>query len=183
MKRFQLLSLFLMLFVALFVLSSNVFADEAVFEISRGEVLHDPDSQNMRFLFRPNINIFGESTQILKAVLSTDILPLTNDTTFLEIRIYPLTTNWNENNVTWINPWSVPGGDFDELQYAHALVTLPDEQEVTFNLTDLFQRFCDGRLEYYGLLVSVSTNSWDTFTLSNLNSDDPLATINVVYFE
>ncbi len=183
MKRFKILGSLFILIVSLLVLSGNVIAGEVMYEISRGKVIHDPDSQNNRFIFRPEIDIFGESTYIVKATLSTEITPLTNDTTFLEIRIYPITTDWYGNNVSWTNPWNEPGGDFDELHYAHALVSLPQEQEVRFDLTNLLQGFCSGNLEYYGFIVTVSASSWDAFTLSNLHSNRPLATINVVYFQ
>lgn len=66
--------------------------------------------------------------------------------------IYRVTSNWNENTVTWLS-WSLLGGDFDSgISY---FTFLPDQQDcmLTMDITSLVQAWVNGTYPNYGLML------------------------------
>ncbi len=156
-------------------------ADENIVEINSAIVIRSPDYGDFRVLMRPEIE-FPDTTMVVdRAFLNLTASPQTDDTTFISIRLHPIITDWDANNVTWDLPWTEPGGDFDDVFYAEKMITLPDNQEISIDFTDLCMRWADGRLPYYGFLLRVSANSLSRFTVHRENNRGPWATVSMKY--
>jgi hypothetical protein len=96
--------------------------------------------------------------------------------------VYPITTEWSAETVTWNNPWTNPGGDFDDVNYAEYAVSIPGKQNIQVDLTDLCMRWADGRLPYHGFLISVSESSLAGIDLLNQEGDGgPIARLTISY--
>lgn len=80
------------------------------------------------------------------------------------IYIYRVTSAWTEAAATW-QTWTTPGGDFDS-SIAYGLF-IPDQVNcaATIDLTNLVQRWTNGSLPNYGILLyATGSNHIFTFT-------------------
>ncbi len=66
----------------------------------------------------------------------------------LLLQIVPITTAWDSGEVSWTEPWTTPGGDYDATVARFLALPSPGER-VQVDLT-LFVRNCD---RYHGILV------------------------------
>jgi hypothetical protein len=112
-----------------------------------------------RVLMRPELPVPDSGMVVNSATLSLQTSLMTNDSTFISLRFYPILTDWENDNVGWYNPWENPGGDFDETCYGEKTVTLLNGQNIEIDFTDLFQRWADSRLPYYGIIFMLSESS------------------------
>jgi len=165
----------------IYALTAFALGEEIAIGINDIAVIQDADSHTRHILLKPDIPVPDTNIVINHANLSLRISPNTNDTTFISIRFYPITTDWDINNVNWFSPWSEPGGDYDEAYYAEFTITLPEEQDIQFDLTDIFQRWADSRLPYYGLLMGISESSLHELGPIIRNNDNYLASIVINY--
>jgi hypothetical protein len=144
-------------------------------------VINSPNQDAVHILAKPDLGLPDTTLMIDRAILSAAISPQTQDTvTFISVRLHPITTDWDLANVGWTNPWTEPGGDYDEIHYGEFLTTDVGNQPIKMDITSLLMRWIDGRLPYYGFLVKISRSSIDRFTLVR-NGNDPYATINIHY--
>ena len=157
------------------------FADENIVEINSAIVIRSPDNSDFHVLMKPQIE-FPDTTMVVgRAFLNLTASPLTDDTTFISIRLHPITTDWDPGNVSWDSPWTDPGGDFDSVLYAEKMITLPNNQEIRIDFTDLCMRWADGRLPYYGFMLRVSASSLSRFAVHRENDSGPWATVSIQY--
>jgi hypothetical protein len=157
------------------------FGEETVVNINSAIAISSPDQDALHILVKPALGLPDTTLRIERAILSATISPQTQDTTtFISIRMHPITTDWDPGNVNWNTPWTEPGGDIDEIHYGEFLTTEVGNQPVEMDITSLLMRWTNGRLPYYGLLVKISRSSIDRFTLVR-NGNDPYATINIHY--
>jgi hypothetical protein len=65
---------------------------------------------------------------------------------------YRVTSNWNENTVTW-SSWTTPGGDFDNSISYFSFI--PDQNNclLTMDIRDLVQLWVKGSYPNYGFLL------------------------------
>ncbi len=162
------------------MLAGIAVADENIVEINTTTVIHSPDNSNFRILMRPGIQFPDTNMVVDRAFLNLMVSPQTEDTTFISIRLHGITTEWDPNNVSWDSPWVGEGGDYDSVFYAEKMITLPEDQEISIDMTDLCMRWADGRLPYYGFLLKVSQSSLAGFTVARQN-DAPWATFTIKY--
>lgn len=168
-------------FACMFILAGQVLAEESVFEITAATTIA-PDSGNARLLMKPVIGLPDTTMVIDRAILDLWVSPQTDDTTYISIRVHPITTNWSSETVSWTTPWTNPGGDFDEVNYAEYAISVPGEQNIQVDLTDLVMRWVDGRLPYYGFLISISESSLAGVTfLNGGGGTGPLARLTISY--
>jgi hypothetical protein len=168
-------------FACMFILARQVFAEESVFEITTATTI-TPDSGNARLLMKPGISLPDTTMVIDRAILDLWVSPQTEDTTYISIRVYPITTNWSSETASWTTPWTNPGGDFDEVNYAEYAISLPGEQNIQVDLTDLCMRWADGRLPYYGFLIDISESSLAGVTfLNGEGGNGPIARLTISY--
>ncbi len=163
------------------LLAGQLWAEEGVFEIQSALTIM-PDSGNARLLMRPEIGFPDTTTIIDWATLDLWVSPQTEDTTYISIRIYPITTDWSPETATWNSPWANPGGDFNDINYAEYAISIPGERNIQVDLTDLCMRWADGRLPYYGFLIAISESS--LAGVDFLNEDGgtgPLARLTLIY--
>ncbi len=86
--------------------------------------------------------------------------------------LYRLANSWREgtgtsgqdtgNGVTWltrdgINPWSSPGGDFDQEPLAASSETLPDETQTreAYDITSLVKGWLGNTIDNYGIMAAI----------------------------
>ena len=150
------LSLLVFLALSIFVGFSQAMAEEAVFNIDQTSTIYPDDFSTTKILAKPQLQ-FPDTTSIIdRAFLNLIVEPTAADTTFISVRLYPITTDWSADNVTWNSPWTNPGGDFNDVNYSEYAVTLPGQQEIQIDLTDLCMRWADGRLPYFGFMIEVA---------------------------
>lgn len=163
------------------MLAGTATADENVVNINSAIVIRSPNYGEFHVLMRPQIK-FPDTTMVVdRAFLNLIASPQTDDRTYISIRLHPITTDWDGNNVSWDSPWTEAGGDIDEMFYGEHLIILPENQEIQIDITDLCMRWADGRLPYYGFLLKVSANSLSRFTVLRQNDSGPWATVSIQY--
>jgi len=171
-----------MALLGLAILMSAAVADEIAYDIQTPTVIAS-DDQGSRYLARPEVSFPDTAMVIDKAILELWVEPQTEDTvTYVSVRVYPITTDWNVDAVSWISPWTNPGGDFDDVFYAEYAIGSIGAQEIQIDMTDLCMRWADARLPYYGFLVGVSESS--LAPVQFLNGPDgnwPFATLRISY--
>jgi hypothetical protein len=118
-----------------------------------------------------------------KAILELWVEPQTEDTvTYVSVRVYPITTDWSSDAVSWSTPWSNPGGDFDDVFYAEYAISSIGPQEIQIDLTDLCMRWADARLPYFGFLIGVSESSLAPVQfLNGPHGNGPWGTLRISY--
>jgi hypothetical protein len=95
--------------------------------------------------------------------------------------IYRVTSDWNENTVTWSN-WSLPGGDFDNsISY---FAYLPDQNNcmLTMDTTNLVQAWVNGSYNNYGLMLySTGPNHIISYSSKESGTASEWPKLNIVY--
>ena len=167
-------------FLVVFWFASSL-GEEVEININSVMIINSPNQNAIHILAKPDLGLPDTTLMVDRAILSATISPQTQDTTtFISIRLYPITTDWNPANVNWNNPWTEPGGDCDQIHYGEFLVTDVGNQPIEMDITSLLMRWTDGRLPYYGFLIKISRSSSDRFTIVR-NGNDPHATIDIRY--
>lgn len=165
----------------LLLLAGQALAEENVIDVPNATMIA-PDSGNARYLMKPEIGLPDTTIVIDRATLDLWISPQAEDTTYISIRIHPITTEWDSETVSWNSPWITPGGDFNEINYAEYAVFVPAEQNIQVDLTDLCMRWADGRLPYYGFLIDISESSLAGVTFMNgEKGNGPFAKLILIY--
>jgi hypothetical protein len=167
--------------LSVLLLAGIVLADENNVAINTATIIHSQDNGDFRILMRPEIQFPDTTIVVDRAILNLRVSPQTDDTTFISIRLHAITMDWDAGNVNWDSPWVGEGGDYDSVFYAEKMITLPENQEISIDVTDLCMRWADGRLPYYGFLLRVSRSSLAGFTVARQNNDAPWATFTIKY--
>ncbi len=165
----------------MFVLAVSAMAAENIIEVNQVSVIHSEDMSEIHVLAKPELGFPDTTMHIDRAFLNILAAPQTDDTTFISIRVHPITTDWDVNNVGWDTPWQNPGGDIVETRYAEYMITLPELQDISIDITDLCSRWADGRIPYYGFLVTISESSLAQFTMERYGDSGPIATVSLKY--
>lgn len=146
----------LLIACSVFTGTGQVIAEEGFFDIEQVTTIYPDDYSALRILAFPQLP-FPDTTIIVdRAYLNLIVEPNASDTTFISVRLYPIIVDWIFADVTWDSPWSNPGGDIDDVNYSEYAVTLPGQQEIQIDLTDLCMRWSDGRLPYFGFIIEVA---------------------------
>jgi len=145
--------------IACFFIPTQAHSGERIIEISTPTIIFSADSSRVHYLLNPPLDL--PDTNIIDFVwLSLWVQPLTEDTiTYSSIRVFPISSSWGEENASWNFPWNSPGGDIDELFEADYAVSIPGEQLVEIDLTEMYRSWADGHLPYFGFLLNVSETS------------------------
>lgn len=74
-----------------------------------------------------------------------------------EIRVFPISRDWNPTTVDWEGSWTEPGGDFDRELYARKEIEFSrGSHEVAVDMTLLMKEIYEGGLADFGFIVSVA---------------------------
>lgn len=165
----------------MFVLAVSAMAAEMTVEVNQVTIIHSEDMSEIHVLAKPDLDFPDSTMHIDRAFLNVQASPQTDDTTFISIRVHPITTDWGHGSVDWETPWVNPGGDIVETRYAEYMITLPELQDISIDITDLCSRWADGRIPYYGFLVTVSESSLAQFTMERESENEPIATVLLKY--
>jgi hypothetical protein len=66
---------------------------------------------------------------------------------------HPVTTNWNNTGISWSNPWSTEGGDYNDSLYEIGLIKAGSDGKVRFDITRLVKRWVHDSVPNYGIIV------------------------------
>jgi hypothetical protein len=87
----------------------------------------------------------------------------------LSLRINPITTDWSSGNVGWTNPWTNPGGDFNDSLTAFGHIRQSGDSDVRIDVTRLIQSYLSGRIPNRGLLIRQTENLMRAFSLRQIS--------------
>jgi len=87
----------------------------------------------------------------------------------LSIRINPVTTDWSSGNVGWTNPWTNPGGDFNDSLTAFGHIRQSGDSDVRIDITRLIQSFKTGNTPNLGLLIRQVGNRLRPYSLRQIS--------------
>jgi hypothetical protein len=95
--------------------------------------------------------------------------------------IYKVTSDWNEDSVTWNTPWLTPGGDFDNT-YTYASF-LPNQTDciLAIDLTELVQEWVNGVSNYGFILYSTGPNHILRYSSKENTSVDQHPKLSITY--
>lgn len=65
----------------------------------------------------------------------------------------PVTTNWNKTGVSWSNPWTTEGGDYNDSLYEIGMIKARGDGRVRFNITRLVKRWVHGAAPNHGIII------------------------------
>jgi hypothetical protein len=95
--------------------------------------------------------------------------------------IYRVTSNWNENTVTWLT-WTLLGGDFDNsVSY---FTYIPDQKNcmAALDITNLVQAWVNGTSTNHGLMLySVGPNHNISYSSKENGTASERPKLNIVY--
>jgi Disaggregatase related repeat/TGF-beta propeptide len=101
----------------------------------------------------------------------------TDQTTYL----YRVTSNWNENTVTWLN-WSLLGGDFDSATPHFTFLPAQNNCMLTIDLTSLVQAWVNGTYQNHGLMLySTGPNHIIKYSSKEDGTASQRPKLNIVY--
>jgi hypothetical protein len=171
-----------LIFLWAFSIAGLAMAEENFVEIREVTMIQAPDNSSYHILAQPDLGLPDSTVVIDQATLNLVVSPQTEDSSLISIQLYPIRIAWSSDVVDWNIPWSTPGGDFDESNYTEFTISAPVVQEVNIDVTDLCQRWADGRLPYYGFLLKISESSLAGLTfLHGRDSNGPFGTLTVTF--
>jgi hypothetical protein len=95
--------------------------------------------------------------------------------------IYRVTSNWNENTVTWIT-WLLLGGDFDSSRSYFAYLPNQSNCMLTLDITGLVQEWVSGTYNNYGLMLySTGPNHIISYSSKESGTASERPKLNIIY--
>lgn len=154
---------------ALLFLIPTVFmqAETLNITINSATFIQSPDSTSERTLIRPLITFPDSSISIERAFLEFWVVADRNNNILIPIRISPITQEWDSTNTAWNYPWTSPGGSFDDNICSERLLTQSGPQRIRIDVTDMVMRWADGRLPYYGFIITSTQSARGHFSIIN----------------
>jgi hypothetical protein len=114
------------------------------------------------------------STGILYAQLLGQMEVLTGEGRgTLKIDALPITTEWDENTVTWTYPWTWPGGDLDTT-HVRSFVAGPGDQSIRIDLTHVVREWLGGSRQCYGVALRRAPHCEGGFSPSKDQGNEPI---------
>jgi hypothetical protein len=163
-----------LVFCMITICLSYALADETIIPLSDPVQITAPGGSTSRLLYKPVI-VFPDSTiNINQAILEVTVNLPEQESTFVVVRVSPITVEWSRDNVSWNSPWAVPGGSFEDAPYAEYALLATGQKTLHIDLTDLWMRWADGRLPYLGFMVGFPEYSQGTVSLTHVEGDPGL---------
>ena len=132
-----------------------VHADEETKDLRTIRSIDDGEG-SARILFRVSELAQLDGIAIRRATLRVPLQGQVDQRT-INLRVYPVTTTWNEGTVTWTNGWTRPGGDFDEEVFGRGTLELASgASELQLDVTGLLKEVVEMDLTSDGFIVSVA---------------------------
>lgn len=155
-------------------------AEDNVYELNNPVQITDQNGTDFRLLFRPDLNLPDSSIIIDRAILEVKAL-VPGDSALVTVRVCPIIVNWGAESVAWDSPWTDPGGDFDDVNYAEYSAYVNGSQEFGVDITDTFMRWADGRMPYYGFMVGIKMGSDSNVSFVDLPDGNSVARLKVSF--
>jgi hypothetical protein len=146
------------------VSAGNALALQATLTAGEMSIIANPSREDdVRVLLKYGIPNWLRSSEIIYAQLRGRVVSAVDGA--VEIEAVPLTTEWNEGTVTWADPWTTPGGDFDA-GLRRAFIVRDGSQPVRIDVTHLVRQWAHGERGNLGLMLKTSHLSTGTFELA-----------------
>jgi hypothetical protein len=95
--------------------------------------------------------------------------------------LYRVTSNWNENTVTWLS-WGLPGGDFDSTTSYFTFIPDQNNCMLTMDITNLVRAWVDRTYPNYGLMLySTGPNHIIKYSSKEDGTASKQPKLNIVY--
>lgn len=82
-------------------------------------------------------------------------LPVEGPDSTLVMAIHPISRSWNEEEVSWLNPWNTPGGDFIDTLGQTYFSQVGLFQHNRIDVTDYYRLCATDSLMDYGLIFQL----------------------------
>lgn len=145
----------LLLSICFFFLFANLLnAGELTIKVTKKATIDSTNSSDYgRLLFK-----FDLPSQLKKSFIDYAEIVLKTEPDISNARLvalfaYPLTKNWEENNVSWNSPWTSEGGDYiDSLGFSGLLLKSKDYR-IALDITEIVRLWVNKSLSNYGLIL------------------------------
>jgi hypothetical protein len=135
--------------------SSFAFSDNRIdIEVSNVAVLVPPnDSLSSRLLFKFELpsQLDDKRIDFAEIVFYAKIDTLSKHSGLFGE--YPVTTDWNKAGVSWSNPWTTAGGDYNDSLCEIGLVKAKGDGRIRFNITHLVEKWVHESVPNYGIII------------------------------
>jgi hypothetical protein len=162
MARYVLAITLIALFLTLSLLPVPVSAGQiSGFSPQRVAVIQPEDrSEEPRLLVTFDLSTIASQQQIdfAQLLFRGCFLAPERDTPLCRLEIYPLSTDWQHDSVTWQTPWDQPGGDIDSCARMTNWVSAGevDTSFMWLDVTRIVTSWRDGSRANCGILVKIS---------------------------
>jgi hypothetical protein len=142
--------------IAMVILCSNsAFSDNRVdIEVSNAAIIAPAnDSLSPRLLFKFDLpsKLNDKRIDFAEIVFHAKIDTLSRHSVLFAG--YPVTTNWNNAGISWSNPWTAEGGDYNDSLYEIGLIKTKGDGKIRFDITRLVKRWVHESVPNYGIIV------------------------------
>ena len=111
---------------------------------------------NRRGLLRFDLSSIPTDAIITSATL---YIYTSDSSTGVVTSVYRVTSPWSETTATWNSPWSIVGGDYNNLISYASYSPNTANCMVTLNLTSLVSQWVNGTYQNYGMLLLSTGNN------------------------
>ena len=147
------MSLTTLLIVMLWSISG--FSDNRVnIEVSSvGILMPGDDSTSYRLLFKFDLpsKLNDKRIDYAEIVFFAEVDTLSRHSVLLVA--HPVTTGWNNAGVSWSNPWTTEGGDYNDSLYGIGLIKPRRDGRVELDITRLVKRWVHESAPNYGIII------------------------------
>jgi hypothetical protein len=155
----------------LIMASSGFCLDSLIVNISNAGFLVNPEnSSDIRALIDFDLpNTLDSTCRVMVAELRVAATVAQQIDYPLSLRINPVTTDWSTGNVNWTNPWTNPGGDYNDSLTAFGHIRESGDSDVRIDITRLIQSYKIGNSPNYGYLVRQVGDQLRTYSFRQMN--------------
>jgi hypothetical protein len=170
----------------LIMASSGFCLDSLIVNISNAGFMTNPENSNdIRAVIDFDLpNTLDSSCRVTVAELRIAASVAQQIDYPLSLRINPVTTDWSFGNVNWMNPWTNPGGDYNDSLTAFGHIRQAGDSDVRIDVTRLIQSFKAGNTSNYGFLIRQVGEQLRTYSFRQMNvpGGNALVQLAIYYF-
>jgi hypothetical protein len=136
-----------------------------------------------RLLFRFDLPDQLAGATVDYAELIFTATPDTGNSYICFMGAYPLTKNWEAEDISWSEAWTNAGGDFADSIFSSGLIGVTTNRLTRLDITDMVQMWVVGTSANYGLIVMPLEDS-DRFLKLHSNAQLPpnvMAKVRIFY--
>lgn len=166
-----------------FLFASFLNGAELNIEVTKTATIDSTNSSAYgRLLFKFELPSHLEKSSIDYAELIFKAEPNISNTRLVVLSAYPLTRDWEENNVSWNSPWTDEGGDYIDTLGLSGLLLKSKDYKIALDITEILRLWVDNSLSNYGLILIPLEPEYSLKLLHHPDlSDDVDAKVRIFY--